>query len=1023
MKSQRLITVMIALLIITFCALGLSSFAAEDTKPKKPAGLRKVTVAIDEAIGILDAGMLQNTCYNEGYISEGSFVPALPAGSYKGWSYLPILVPFVGVPEGPWSPKYYDSVKKDSVSMGPSFSIADSYGEVDFGPKAGHRGKLHSGDVVVGDVKPEAYLKNTPLMATSTVPGSWPEDENGERFWPGMWATDPKTGEQIPGRFTSDKEIIYAITDYDLDSRGLVYAERDDYTKQGYALGIELLISGLSYSRSYAEDILFFPTRIINHSKWDYTGVYAGFYFEADIPWYPNHDRMDWMGFIKSEYDAENDTTYAYNMAFTYDYRWGPNWEGTDLTNDYFKPIPAIKLLATPLAPTGEQLGLTDWHWCEWEHRPGHLIAERRELIQYKFVSGDTSGLKVEEDDAYFHPNPEGELDPHFDSPEGVQEEYPDGLDCSFYMSSGPFNLAAGDTATFSFALVIGEDLEDVKRNARTAQFMYEMYYQGADPPKIPQVTAIPADGEVTLYWDSSAEESEDLMTKYRDFEGYKIYRTTINPVYDEWGDKIYDGRGKQVGFVPIEQFDLVNGIKDEDPKYPHLWLGSDTGLKHSWTDNTVKNGVTYWYSVISYDRGIREDSLLNPNGWDNMNSLECGKGTNPDSDPNLVMVVPHKTPENYVGPTIEVVPLPGSYNGNITVATLIDEFAVTGHSYLISFDDTTSAQVKFYDVYHENTEQYVARDKVNSPEGPIFDGLQLIINELYTKATFVADSAYWYYQQPGTASECNYTINGDLTKDYQFDYEFRFTAQGDTGFYPLNYAAPFEIWNITTDTTADFCSLQPNPKDTTAKMVGSWTDGDVITLREKVQGKTVFTWTFNLGAPPLKYDTLSVVFDTTGIDTAGIAIVDTIYNISVTDTSVAPKTGDVARIVSGKPFVLERDLFRIETQRYTTREVSKEDLRNIRVVPNPYIVTAEWDLDPYVKQLAFTNLPSECDIHIYTLRGERVQRLHHRSETDSWEYWNMLTFNGQEIAYGLYIYVVKTPQGDTKAGKFAVIK
>ena len=84
-------------------------------------------------------------------------------------------------------------------------------------------------------------------------------------------------------------------------------------------------------------------------------------------------------------------------------------------------------------------------------------------------------------------------------------------------MSSGPFDLAAGDTTTFSFAIVMGDDTSDVRFNARTAQFMYELNYLGADPPKPPTVCAVAGDGQVTLYWDRAAEESIDIMTGYRE--------------------------------------------------------------------------------------------------------------------------------------------------------------------------------------------------------------------------------------------------------------------------------------------------------------------------------------------------------------------------------------------------------------------------------------------------------------------------------------------------------------------------
>lgn len=1008
MKAKVIFTITCLLLFST-------ALASDLQRGEKVIRLTKPTKSIDIAVGILDVGKVQHAVFNDGRLATWDYRTEVPAVFYKGWSYVPDLFLMIGVPEGPWTPKYYDEVLGDSVSMGPS--VSETHVGNDWGPRAGSLGELHSGDVTLDDIFPGTLIGELPVMATSTIPETWPKDAEGNRFWPGPWAKDPKTGEELVGTFTSDKDIFFSITDFDLDDRGQRYAERDDLEDQGYALGIQIDIAGFSYGRSYAEDFIFFPMKIINKSPYDYEGMYVGFYCDVDVPEYnlqrTINDRMDWMGFLRSEYDPEKDTTYTYNMAFIYDYRWGTgDFSGVE-DPDAWKVYVAIKLLETPMAPQGEQLGLTDWHWFEWENRPGVVIRERQELIQYKVMSGDTSGLEPEEEAAYFWPDPAGVLDPHYDSPASIQKDFPNGLDCVYIMSSGPFNLAAGDTTTFAFCLLMGDNYEDMKFNARTAQFMYELNYMGADPPKTPTVTAVPGDGKVTLYWDRAAEESIDIMTGYKDFEGYRIYRTTTDPVNNEWGEKIYDGFGNVVGFVPIAQFDLDNSIKGLDPEYPHLNLGNNTGLVHSWTDYTVKNGVTYWYSVCSYDRGVREDPELNPDDWPNLNSLECPKGTNPLAAPNLVMVVPGPPPSNFEGPTVDIEPLPGTLGNGPISATIIDQYAVTGHSYILSFDDTTSPGTLYYNVLDENTGDYVITyaTETAGEEGPIFDGLRLTIQRFDDIAVW-KDSTRWYYEQIGTPSETNWSISATPSYKLPADYEIRFVGwdQGDSSIN--NMPSPFEIWNVTANTKVRYLNV-PSKTDTTTEMKFKWTSGDQLTLQEEVEGKKMFTWLIKLTADP---ETTFVEIDTTiaGVDTT---IIDTVI------IDIPPKTGDVARIVSTKPFRSIRDRFRINTRDYVLKAPEEEDLDRIRVVPNPYIISAEWELSPYVRQIAFTNLPHKCDIHIYTLTGEKVNTLHHESETEGWEFWNMLTFNGQEIAYGLYIYVVETPNGRKKMGKFAVIK
>jgi hypothetical protein len=98
-------------------------------------------------------------------------------------------------------------------------------------------------------------------------------------------------------------------------------------------------------------------------------------------------------------------------------------------------------------------------------------------------------------------------------------------------------------------------------------------------------------------------------------------------------------------------------------------------------------------------------------------------------------------------------------------------------------------------------------------------------------------------------------------------------------------------------------------------------------------------------------------------------------------------------------------------------------NLNEIRVVPNPYIVNSEYNETEYKKKIRFTRLPSKCTISIYTVSGEKVRVLEHDSMIDGNAWWDLRSYNNQEIAPGLYIFVVQTPSGDKKIGKFAVVR
>ena len=101
----------------------------------------------------------------------------------------------------------------------------------------------------------------------------------------------------------------------------------------------------------------------------------------------------------------------------------------------------------------------------------------------------------------------------------------------------------------------------------------------------------------------------------------------------------------------------------------------------------------------------------------------------------------------------------------------------------------------------------------------------------------------------------------------------------------------------------------------------------------------------------------------------------------------------------------------------------SVESLTNVYVVPNPLILksgfTGTGDVD---KKIGFYKLPRECTIRIFSYSGQLVQQIDHNDPVYSTE-WFQITRNGQDIASGIYFYVVTTPLGEQTSGKFIVIK
>jgi len=66
-------------------------------------------------------------------------------------------------------------------------------------------------------------------------------------------------------------------------------------------------------------------------------------------------------------------------------------------------------------------------------------------------------------------------------------------------------------------------------------------------------------------------------------------------------------------------------------------------------------------------------------------------------------------------------------------------------------------------------------------------------------------------------------------------------------------------------------------------------------------------------------------------------------------------------------------------------------------------------------------NLPKECTITIYTISGDPVRILEHRSNEIGAEAWDLTGGSGVQVASGVYVYQVEAGD-ETKIGKFAVI-
>ncbi|RMH55043.1 MAG: hypothetical protein D6685_14295 [Bacteroidetes bacterium] len=289
--------------------------------------------------------------------------------------------------------------------------------------------------------------------------------------------------------------------------------------------------------------------------------------------------------------------------------------------------------------------------------------------------------------------------------------------DIIYVYSSGITGIARGQEQRFSLAFFCGNDFQDMLRNKRTMQNIYDSDYNFARPPRTPFLTAVPGDRRVTLVWDQSAELSRDPIYGF-DFEMYKVYRST-DPEFNDI-KTITDAFGNPLLWEPLltptgdrVQFDLKNGLSGAHPVPVGAFgvsydMGTDSGLQYSYVDSTVDNGRTYYYAVVSvdqgyhssfYERGISPyEALAEISPTESSKIIEVDAFDRPvNVDRNAAVVVPQPPALGYVAPQLVEGGIrreSGDATGGLKVEFLIpDEANSQGYEYVFTFTDDGSLE------------------------------------------------------------------------------------------------------------------------------------------------------------------------------------------------------------------------------------------------------------------------------------------------------------------------------------------
>ncbi len=598
----------------------------------------------------------------------------------------------------------------------------------------------------------------------------------------------------------------------------------------------------------------------------------------------------------------------------------------------------------------------------------------------------------------------------------------------SIVFASGPFPLSKSKRERFSMAFMFGNNIEDLIFNKETIQEIYNANYNFSKPPNKPKLTAVPSNGAVYLFWDDKAEASIDKFLGYedndptkgykKDFEGYLVYRSTEAAFNDI--KVITDSKGNPKYWKPLAQFDLIDSLEGPDPvgiNGARFWRGNETGLQHSYKDTTVSNGQRYYYAVVSYDMGDPQY------GTKGLQPTECTKIITEDFagnlqfvDINCAVVTPNAPAAGYIPPSFVGDPnkvASGIGTGKLAFEILDPSQVVLGAEYRIVFNSTGTMpayQTSKFSIHRilngKDSTLISGLDTSNigaNRPTPAFDGMVIsVIND--TTILPIAEQTNWLTGD----SNLDLAVSADATSrgipwpnDYQIEF---FDAIQDTGFisapaqFYVKMPVNFKITNLFTGLKSRFAVRDLDNS-------GTLTIGDEIQILEFVGTQTVgnsrIAWKISYNGP-----------------------------LNPNATPVIPGAGDKFKIRISKPFY-EGDYFSYSIKPSSTdANKANQELSKVSVVPNPYLGAATWErinlnsTGRGERKISFINLPAKCEVRIYTMAGALVKTLYKdTSPMDGSLTWNLVTEDGMDIAYGVYIYHVKAEGIGEHIGKFAVIK
>jgi hypothetical protein len=488
---------------------------------------------------------------------------------------------------------------------------------------------------------------------------------------------------------------------------------------------------------------------------------------------------------------------------------------------------------------------------------------------------------------------------------------------------------------------------------------------------------------------------------------------------------KVYNGQGTQpVGNgQPIHQMDLVNlvtGYSRMAVSGVQYWLGEDTGIRHTWTDTTVTNGMQYYYAVCAYDRGL-DTGADSTSFYPSENSIPVSRTARGGLilPSNVVAVRPNPRVGGWTAATVTpATHATGTGVGNVGVEVVNSDAVPDGHLFSVTFQTDSPDSIRAM--------RYVLRDSTarvsvftsgtdfdSLGTGPTGSGLLPWVKKSPRDVVVRTDSTGWTATSTTNARFLvNDTFAPTLSPNLRrpgypddisivFDNVVRDT--GVTGISSGDRANPAKFYIVAHTPTGDQ-RLKFRFRD-------AGRDGTINASADYIEVETKAPWAPNTYQPTWRFT----------LDPTAVVSPDTLSR---------PNLGDVWNLRLHTTLgVADTFTFVTGAQGVNSAGAQAAWSEKPYVVPNPYVAAASFEPQRFNvsgrgdRRIEFRAIPRGSSIRIYTVHGDLVQTLRQDGSMNGFVPWDLRSKDNLDVAPGLYVFHVEAPAVGKYIGKFAIIK